>query len=298
MSKPIKSKTTLQKESHKETIARIAAENRAYYESVERHSASNSTQEKRTASNADSRTFTCPHCGNNCLVSADLLNTDVNCPHCSNIFNAECQPIPPRQTIPSQPKQNSQSANLTATQFAILENSIKGKLNSVVVQNIRLVHLGESRYKAHLTIMTAHGNEQRVADVNFDGDNFVWQIVDESARGTLGFRIVGLITLLFCAWMWYLTFDEYHNGELVTATAKYLSVLHTTDLPNSPEITQVQQKMDVLRWKGFLIEQGWWFGCLVGFAQLFSGRSFSDFPWGRMIIVWFVGLIIFVIQSL
>ena len=301
MSKPTKPKPQ-KKESRKETIAKIAAENRAYFEREER--ADRQTQPRITrirsqaTAPADSVTYICPHCQSQCGVPSELVGSDVNCPNCANVFNATCQPKDTPPSILTAPKENSGQANLTSDQFAVLENSIRTTLNTVAVKNIRLVHLGGTKYEAHLTVMTAQSTEQCVADVNYDGENFVWEIVNEAPKGSAGFRLLGLVILLFCGWMWYLTFDEYHNGELVTATAKYLSVLHTTDQPGSPEIAQVQQKMDALHWKEFFIEQSWMLGCIAGFVQLWTGRHLTNQPWLKIFIAWGVGFAWGLIQRL
>ena len=301
MSKSAKSQSQ-KKESRKETIAKIAAENRAYFERMERKEEKAQLSITRTSSQAttqgDSVAYICPHCHSQCGVPSELVGSDVNCPNCSNVFNATSQQKDAPTSISKASEKNTNRTNLTPAQFAVLENSIRTTLNTVIVQNIRLAHLGGSKYKAHLTIMTAQGSEQCVADVNFDGENFAWQIANEAPKGTAGFRLLGLVILLFCGWMMFLTYDEYHNGALITATAKYLSVLHTTDLPSSPEIAQVQQKMDVLQWKGFFIGQIWWAGCFVGFVQLCTGRHFANLPWLKIFIAWGIGFVVALIQRL
>lgn len=123
------------------------------------------------------------------------------------------------------------------------------------------------------------------------------RLPSQGAQNTLGFRVVGLIILLFCCWMWYLTLDKYHNGELVVATAKYFYFLRT-NMPDSPEIAQIQKQMDMLHWKGFFIEKCWWFGICAGFTQLFVGRHFENLPWGKIFLAWLAAFIIGLIQNL
>jgi hypothetical protein len=324
LSKPTKPKPR-KKESPKDAIAKIAAENRAHFERLDAKAKAQESESSTGEINLrprpharqplrlsvqPSRTspvstgFVCPHCQQVCAVSADLIGSDVSCPHCSNVFNATANNPTPRPATLVQPPPRvtnhaaTRSGNLTAEQVASLEHSLRTTLNQVVIQDIRLVHLGGPKYKAHLTIMTAHGNAQWVADVNYQGNNFVWQLVDESAKGTAGFRLVGLITLLICGWMWFLTFDKYHNGELVTTTTKYLLALRVTDPPGSPEIVAVQRQLNALKWKEFFIESGWAFGGLVGLVQLCMGRHFADLPWLRIFIGWGLGFAVGLIQRL
>lgn len=91
------------KESRKEAIARIAAENRAHFEKLDREDKKQSRRQaiaenaavnharvltlERT-NEAPPVMYVCPHCNNQCSVSGDLIGADVNCPHCSNVFNA------------------------------------------------------------------------------------------------------------------------------------------------------------------------------------------------------------------
>ena len=232
------------------------------------------------------------------VLLGKLLSRLVSSSETYKKLDNEVQKLSPTANISMASDENTNHANLTSAQFAALENSIKTTLNTVVVQNIRLSHRGGSKYKAHLAIMTAQGSEQCVADVNFDGDKFAWQIANEAQKGTAGFRLLGLAIMLLCGWMMFLTYDKYHNGALVTATAKYLSVLHTTDLPSNPEIAQVQQKMDVLQWKASFINSGWLFGFIVGLVQLCTGRNFANLPWLKIIIACGIGFFVGLIQRL
>ena len=140
MKKPTKPKT-LKKESHKETVARIAAENRAYFQKLEsngkkqsrkadivaeitaenrrlyfeeleskpeNHTTENHTKirslfdEYQANNESPSALYVCPHCQNECSVANDLIGRDAQCPHCQNIFNAAAtKPQKPHFTKPS-----------------------------------------------------------------------------------------------------------------------------------------------------------------------------------------------------
>lgn len=75
---------TQNKDSHKETVARIAAANRAYFQKLE-------SQEKllsRKLSRKDSLALhVCPYCGRECSTASSLSDSDVCCPGCYTIFN-------------------------------------------------------------------------------------------------------------------------------------------------------------------------------------------------------------------
>ena len=135
MSKPTKAKPQ-KKESRKEAIARIAADNRAYFEKLDRQEQKQTRRqaiaEKVAVNHAPVLTlekanepppvmYICPHCKKECAVGNDLIGSDVKCPFCSNIFNATIDAPQTLQT-PRLIKPTSKSSAIAASfaAFAVI----------------------------------------------------------------------------------------------------------------------------------------------------------------------------------
>lgn len=239
-------------------------------------------------------------------MNEGTIDIKILCPKCDQLqchenyrsWGIDCEtcgtelvyfsPAPEQSTLPPgqpPPVANTQYANLTAGQFAALESSIKATLKQFVVKDIRLAHVGGTKYKAHLTIMTAQGEEQCVADVNFDGVNFVWQILDATAKrdvtnGTVGFRLLGSAIALFFGWLFYAIWNESNNGELAVALARAGASAKT------------------LHWKEYFYCSGCIFGVTVGLSQLITGRSFERLPWLKIVCFSLLGFALGAIQRL
>lgn len=302
-------------ESHKETIAIITAENRAYFEKQE---AKNKIENMPTM-------YICPQCNKECSVADELLEQEVSCPHCSNIFNAGRPKAIKQKHLATVPPINVQSETTKTKQAeALVEKGIKEKMNNVIVKEFNLVHLSGVKYKGTLTLMTAQGIENRNVDVSYDGDNAVWQVnnQEEAAnqkatvpQNKIGFRIMGLLICIVCFSMAIVS-PVLIYGKREYSTAKFIASgknLDTTynaaanmgqpqnDLSvtqNRQDIAQAQQSLNEIEWKKFIIFSDWLFGVSIGFWQLLTGDSFSELSWNRIIIVWAIAIGIGIIQRL
>ena len=151
MSKPTKIKPQ-KKESQKEIVARISAENRAYFQKLEskekkqsrkeviaditvpRSWLGNSAQKESKPENltkirslfdeyqankeSPAAFYVCPNCNNECSVVSDLIGGDVQCPNCPNIFNAAA--TKPQTTRSEKPASKQSSGFEALAGFAII----------------------------------------------------------------------------------------------------------------------------------------------------------------------------------
>lgn len=115
-------------------------------------------------------------------------------------------------------------------------------------------------------------------------------------------RVIGLLVLLFSAWMLVVAFTQQHALE--SASIDYLVAIKNLDgsyreaeslgqsgyvkqdIQNRRDMKDVEHSLQVSRWKALLRKSVWFFGVCLGIGLLSSGTG--AVPWKRVLIPWAV----------
>lgn len=163
MSKLTKTKAA-KKESHKETAAKIAAENRAYFKKLPIGNGDNST-----------KMYHCSHCYEKCFVPKDNIGRDVVCPYCSNVFNATAPTINVQSDNDERRNELTRIINADAAKLAIKRR-----------QTVYMGYYGEEKNEKWVEEMEYYIKIKRLEEIASACDNTpsLMQLIDDVAKST------------------------------------------------------------------------------------------------------------------